>query len=161
MGGGMPIKILCDVCGKTSSRSRSWRTSDGYINLPDPPDDLIGTKICGTCYTDGPTMEQRIRNRRLTIAAAAQGVYAYKPASTSNAKPSGWNAIIDDVIQDWSHEKRHSQISRGPRKVSFPDLPRVQMPDGSDGLICLGCQTYSPWVVSNCTEGFKCCNCKD
>jgi len=39
-----------------------WTVADSSINLPDPPIDISGAFICDSCYIDGPTLEQRIRN---------------------------------------------------------------------------------------------------
>lgn len=40
-------------------------------------------------------------------------------------------------------------------------MKRINMPDGTDGLICLKCANYFPWVESNCVQGYLCYNCRD
>lgn len=38
----------------------------------------------------------------------------------------------------------------------FPPVPRIKMPDGSDGLNCLKCGEYYPWVEPNHSSGYVC-----
>jgi len=40
------------------------------------------------------------------------------------------------------------------------DVKRFIAPDGTDGLMCLGCQVYYPYVEPNCSVGYNCPCCR-
>lgn len=40
--------------------------------------------------------------------------------------------------------------------VKAKTISRIHMPDGTDGLNCLKCDEYYPYVEQNCDEGFIC-----
>lgn len=76
------------------------------------------------------------------------------------------NSWTNLYVVQWSSEGEVSALYNLPTVKLFLDdeepskNKRIFMPDGTDGLNCVSCGNYFPYVLENCSNGYKCGFCK-
>lgn len=90
--------------------------------------------------------------------------------SLASTQEKAWEALQQDpgVLNESKSLPNFKDVL--PEEILFLDIsknriqhiniaPRILMPDGSDGLNCLQCGKYYPWVNANSDKGYRCYNC--
>lgn len=85
-------------------------------------------------------------------------IYSALNSNPNKAPDENWVKSISDLVDQYI-SKYHEQMIRFGHCLILR-MDRISMPDGTDGMKCIQCGDYYPYVEPNSDNGYICFMCK-